>query len=47
MKSHAQRKAIERANKRARGLVPREVWAPLDKWPRIMKYVQKLAGEAK
>lgn len=43
MKSASERKAEERARRRAEGLRPFEVWAHPKDWPAIKRLVERLA----
>jgi hypothetical protein len=44
-KTPAERQAARTARLRAAGLVPRQAWAHPDDWPRVQRYLQRLAKQ--
>jgi len=43
MKSAAERKREERERRRRAGFKPFEVWVHLDDWPRVKRFLERLA----
>lgn len=43
----AKHKRDERERKRMAGLVPKEIWVRLQDWPRIEKYLKRMASKTR